>query len=66
MRLTLRPRDNVVNLDFDVATGGDSAPVAGFDENAPLDVSSYWRANIPAGALVSHSDEMVNTRTEVQ
>ena len=47
VRLTLRPRDNVMNIDFDVSTGGDGAPVASFDQDAPADVSRYWRARLP-------------------
>ncbi len=47
MRLTLRPRDNVVKLDLDVSASGDSAAVPGFDQDAPFDISRYWRAPIP-------------------
>ncbi|MDR3424128.1 MAG: hypothetical protein P4M13_03490 [Alphaproteobacteria bacterium] len=47
VRLTLRPRDNVMNIDFDVSTGGDGASVAGLDQDAPSDVSRYWRARLP-------------------
>lgn len=46
MRLTLRPRDNMMNVAIDVSTGGNSASVSRFDENAPSDVSRYWRASI--------------------
>ena len=51
--LTLRPRDNVMNVSFNVTTSGDGAPMAGLDKDATFDVSRYWRAN------VAH-DEMAN------
>ena len=47
MRLTLRPRDNVMNVDFDVSTGRDGAAMSGFDKNASTDVSRHWRTPIP-------------------
>ena len=47
MRLTLRPRDNVVNVDLDVSTSRDGAAMPSLDENSPLDVSRYWRAPVP-------------------
>ena len=34
MRLTLRPRDNVVMFNFDVAAGGNGAAVLRIDEDA--------------------------------
>ena len=43
MRLTIRPRDNVVDFNFDVSTSGDSTSVASFDKDAPRDFSRYWR-----------------------
>lgn len=48
MRLTLRPRDNVMNVDFDVSTSRDGATVAGFNKDTPPDFGRYWRAPIPA------------------
>lgn len=44
VRLTLRPRDNVMNIDLDVSASGDSTPMAGFDKNAPFDFSRYCGA----------------------
>jgi hypothetical protein len=46
MRFTLRPGDNVMNIDFDVTTRRDSTPVARLHENAASDFSRYWRANL--------------------
>lgn len=34
VRLTLRPRDNVMNVDLDVTTSGDSASMPSFRERA--------------------------------
>lgn len=47
MRLTLRPRDNVMNVNFDVSTTGNGAAVPGFDKDAPSEFSRYWSAPIP-------------------
>ncbi len=47
VRLTLRPRDNVMNVNFDVSTSGNSAAVPSLDKDAPADFSRYWRAPIP-------------------
>ena len=47
MRLTLRPRDNMMNFNFDVSTSGNSAAVASLDKDAPADFSRYWRVPIP-------------------
>ena len=47
MRLTLRPRDNMMNFNFDVSTSWNSAAVASLDEDTPTDFSRYWRAPIP-------------------
>ena len=47
VRLTLRPRDNVMNINFDISTGGDSTPMPSLDKDAPADVGRYWRAPIP-------------------
>lgn len=44
VRLTLRPRDNVMNIDFDVSTSRDGTAVTGLDEDTSADVSRYWRA----------------------
>jgi len=44
VRLTLRPRDNVMNIDLNVSTGGDRAPVTSLDENPSTDFSRYWRS----------------------
>lgn len=41
MRLTVRPRDNVMNIDLDVTTGGDGAAVPGLYENTPFDIRRY-------------------------
>jgi hypothetical protein len=35
VRLTLRPRNNVMNIDLDVSTGGDSAAVTRLNQDAP-------------------------------
>ncbi len=43
MRLTLRPRDNVMNIDLDVSAAGDSATMARLHEDATANVSRYWR-----------------------
>ena len=43
VRLRLRPRDNVMNIDFDVSTSGDGAAVASLDENSASNLSRYWR-----------------------
>jgi hypothetical protein len=47
MSLTLRPRDNVVNVNFDVSTSRNSAAVTSLDKDAPSDFSGYWRTKIP-------------------
>jgi hypothetical protein len=44
MRLTLRPRYNVMNINLDVSASRDGAAVSRLDENAPTDISRYWRA----------------------
>jgi len=49
VRLTLRPRDNVMNIDLDVSTSGDRAPMPRLDEDAAADVSRYWRTTIHDG-----------------
>ena len=54
MRLRLRPRDNVMNIDFDVSTSGDSATVAGLNQDAAPDFSRYWRAPVPGVAHSRH------------
>jgi hypothetical protein len=47
MCATSRPRDNVVDIHFDVPTSGDRASMAGFDENAPTESSRHWRTLVP-------------------
>ena len=44
--LTLRPRDNVMNISLNVSASGDGAPMPGLDEDATADVSRYWRTSI--------------------
>lgn len=44
VRLTLRPRDNVMNVDFDVSTGRDGATMPGLDQDPPAQFGGYWRA----------------------
>jgi hypothetical protein len=43
MRLTLRPRDNVVDVNLDISASGDCTAVSSLDEHATADVSRYWR-----------------------
>lgn len=47
MRLTLRPRDNMMDIDLDVSACRDGASVASLDQDASADVGRYWRANAP-------------------
>lgn len=47
VRLTLRPRDNVMNVDFDVSTSGDGAAVSSLDKDTPPDFTRHWRAPVP-------------------
>jgi hypothetical protein len=47
IRLTLRPRDNVMNVNFDVSTSGNRALVTSLDKDAPTDFSRYWTAPLP-------------------
>ena len=49
VRLTLRPGDNVMNVNFDVSTSGNSASVSGLDKDSSPDVSRYWRTPIIKG-----------------
>ena len=44
--LRLRPRDNVMNVAFDISASGDSASVSSLDENSSSDFSRYWRASL--------------------
>lgn len=46
VRLTLRPRDNVMNVDLDVSAGRDGATMSGLDENASADFGRYWRTSV--------------------
>nr|WP_263625821.1 hypothetical protein [Stappia indica] len=41
VRLTLRPRDNVVNIDLDVTASGNCTTVPGLYKDAPFDISRY-------------------------
>jgi hypothetical protein len=43
VRLTLCPWDNVVNIDLNVSTSGDRAPMPRLDEDAAAEVGRYWR-----------------------
>ncbi len=43
MRLTLRPRNNVMDIDLDVSTGGDRATMTGVNENATTELSGNRR-----------------------
>ena len=54
VRLTLRPRDNVMNIDLDVSTSRDGTSVARLDENLPFDLSRYW------GTLVHKLPSLAN------
>lgn len=47
VRVALRPRDNVVNIDFDVSASRDGASVASFDKYSPPEFSGYWWPIIP-------------------
>lgn len=42
--LTLRPRDNVVDVNLDVSTRRDRAAMSGLDEDATSEISRHWRA----------------------
>ena len=53
VRLTLRPRDNVMNVDLDVTASGDGASMPRLDENATPNISGYW------STVVNHSGEKV-------
>lgn len=44
MSLTIRPRDNVVDVNFNVAASGDSTSMPSLNENPASDLSGYWRA----------------------
>ena len=48
VRVTLRPRDNVMDVNFDVSTSGDCAAVSGLDKDASPQISRYWRTLLPA------------------
>jgi hypothetical protein len=47
IRLTFRPLDNVMNVNFNVSTSGNSAFVTSLDKDAPTDFSRYWTAPLP-------------------
>jgi hypothetical protein len=40
--LALSPWDNVVDVNFDVSARGNGASMAGFNINAPTEVSGNW------------------------
>lgn len=42
MRFTLRPRDNVMNIDIDVSASGDGAAMASLDEDSAAQISRDW------------------------
>ena len=42
VRLTLRPRDNVMNIDFDVSAGGNGASMPRLDKDLSPDIRRYW------------------------
>jgi hypothetical protein len=46
VRLTVRPRDNVMDIDFDVSASGDGAPMTCLDKDTPSDLSRYWRTSV--------------------
>ena len=46
VRFTLRPRDNVMNIDLDVSASRNSAAVTSLNEDAPTEITRYWRADI--------------------
>jgi hypothetical protein len=48
VRLTLRPRDNVMDINFDITTGGDRTTMSRFDKDSTPEVSRYWRSSIPS------------------
>jgi hypothetical protein len=41
VRLTLRPRDNVMDINFDITTGGDRTTMSRFDKDSTPEVSRY-------------------------
>jgi hypothetical protein len=47
VRLTLRPRDNVMNIDLDIPAGGNGAAVPGLNQDAAPEFSGYRWAPIP-------------------
>lgn len=57
VRLTLRPRDNVMNIDLDVSASGDGAPMSRFDQNTAADISRDW------GAGISHINSLANAES---
>lgn len=46
MSLTIRPRDNVMNVNFNVTTSGDGATMPSLDKDAATDFSRYWTTGI--------------------
>jgi hypothetical protein len=58
MRLTLRPRHNVMDVDFDVSTSGDGAPMAGLDKDAAADFSRHRRSAILT--CIAHSSSLAS------
>ena len=45
--MTFRPRDNMMDLNFDVSTSGNGAAVTSLDKDTPADFSRYWRTTLP-------------------
>lgn len=46
MRLRLRPGDNVMDVHVDISASGDGTSVSRLNQDAPSDLSRYWRASI--------------------
>ena len=57
MRLTLRPRDNVVNINLDISASGNCTPMPGLYEDATADVSRNWRAIVHEGSAADAPNE---------
>ena len=47
MRLTVRPRNDMVNIDVDISASGDGTPMPGFNENPTSEIGRYLGARIP-------------------
>ena len=46
VRLTLRPRDNVMDIGIDVSASRNGTSMPSLNENTSPDVSRYWRTDI--------------------